>query len=119
MKTEINAAIKLLAKKIDNAVKSDDALRYTQAALNLAHLSTQMQATPNPAPEVTDDMVSRFLAWRLPEDFAPDCGISFKRESDYAHPEHGRTQFKPTGTNLLHAGQVRAMLEHILQAEPA
>jgi hypothetical protein len=27
---------------------------------------------------VTDEMVSRFLTWRLPKDFAPDCGVSFK-----------------------------------------
>lgn len=30
-------AIKLLAKKIDSNVKPDEALKYTQAALNLAH----------------------------------------------------------------------------------
>jgi hypothetical protein len=67
---------------------------------------------------VTDDMVSRFLSWKLPTDFAPDCGISFKRESDYDHPEFGRTKYAPTGTNLLHAGQARAMLEHILRPHP-
>jgi hypothetical protein len=35
---EIERAIELLAKKVDESVKSDDALRYTQAALNLAHV---------------------------------------------------------------------------------
>ncbi len=25
-----------------------------------------------------NEMVSRFLCWKLPKDFAPDCGISFK-----------------------------------------
>lgn len=63
---------------------------------------------------VTDEMVSRFLSWRLPADFSPDCGISFKGESDYDHPQFGRTKHEPTGTNLLHAGQARAMLEHVL-----
>lgn len=72
--------------------------------------------TTNNSP-VTDAMVSRFLSWRLPADFAPDCGISFKRESDYDHPEFGRTKYEPTGTNLLHAGQARAMLEHVLGAK--
>jgi hypothetical protein len=38
MKKEIERAIKLLAEKIDGPVKSEDALRYTQAALNLAHV---------------------------------------------------------------------------------
>lgn len=37
MKTEIESAIKLLAEKITVDVKADDALKFTQAALNLAH----------------------------------------------------------------------------------
>lgn len=67
-----------------------------------------------------DIMVEKFLQWKLPADFVPDGGISFKKESDYDHPEHGRTKFEPTGTNLFHAGQARAMLEIItapMQAE--
>ena len=38
MKNEIETAIKLLSEKIDKVVKSEDALRFTQAALNLAHV---------------------------------------------------------------------------------
>ena len=38
MKNEIEKAIKLLAEKITNDVKADDALKFTQAALNLAHV---------------------------------------------------------------------------------
>ena len=38
METEINAAIKLLAEKIVADTKADDALKFTQAALNLAHV---------------------------------------------------------------------------------
>ena len=68
--------------------------------------------------ETTDDlvreMVNRFLVWNLPEDFAPDCGISFKRESDYVHPDYGRTKYEPIGTNLFHAGQAEAMVRHML-----
>lgn len=55
---------------------------------------------------VTEEMVGRFLSWALPEDFAPDCGITFTRS-----PHAG---MNPTGTNLLHAGQARAMLEHCI-----
>ena len=68
--------------------------------------------------KVTDEMVNRFLMWKFPEDFHPDGGILFKRESDYEHPEFGRTKFAPTGTNLLDAQQARAMLEHVLHVEP-
>lgn len=38
MKDAVEAAIKLLAQKITADVKSDDALKYTQAALNLEHV---------------------------------------------------------------------------------
>lgn len=38
MRTEVEKAIKLLAERITNDIKSDDALRFTQAALNLAHV---------------------------------------------------------------------------------
>ena len=64
--------------------------------------------------KVTDEMVSRFLMWRLPAEFSPDCGISFKSESDYEHPVFGRSKHEPMGTNLFNADQARAMLEHIL-----
>ena len=43
MENEIKTAIKLLATKIDGAVKSDDALKFTQAALNLAHVLATME----------------------------------------------------------------------------
>lgn len=55
---------------------------------------------------IQDRAVDRFLSWRLPKDFMPDCGISFK---PIDHPACW-----PSGTNLLHAGQARAMLEHVL-----
>jgi len=56
----------------------------------------------------TDEMVSRFLGWRLPDDFSPDCGITFKPPG---HPNGW-----PVGTNLLTAPQAREMLEYVLQA---
>lgn len=58
-----------------------------------------------PTTPVTDDMVGRFLAWSLPEDFAPDNYISYTPPLGAAHP---------MGTNLLHAGQARAMLEYVV-----
>ena len=38
MENAIETAIKLLAEKIVGDIKADDALKYTQAALNLAHV---------------------------------------------------------------------------------
>jgi hypothetical protein len=42
MRNEIETAIKLLSEKIDKSVKSEDALRFSQAALNLAHVLATM-----------------------------------------------------------------------------
>ena len=39
MKTEIETAMKVLTEKVNNNVKADEALKFTQAALNLAHTS--------------------------------------------------------------------------------
>lgn len=59
---------------------------------------------------VTNEMVDRFLSWKLPQDFAPDCHISFKLPDPVLNPNPSW----PVGTNLLTAVQARAMLEHVL-----
>lgn len=60
-----------------------------------------------------DAMVNRFLGWKLPADFNPDCGITFKRTHSDTAP-WGPQKNEPVGTNLLNAEQARAMLEHVL-----
>lgn len=69
---------------------------------------------------MTDDqikhMVSRFLNWRLPENFSPDAGISFKSEFNEHTQWPGRHQ--PVGTNLLDATQAEAMVRHMLEGLP-
>jgi hypothetical protein len=64
--------------------------------------------------EIINNAVDKFLGWRLPKDFAPDNGISYKSESDYDHPVYGRNPYNPTGTNLFTAEQARKMFEHCL-----
>jgi hypothetical protein len=69
---------------------------------------------------VTEDqikyMVNRFLAWRLPENFSPDAGISFKREFN----EHTAYPMKhqPSGTNLFDSTQADAMVRHMVDGMP-
>jgi hypothetical protein len=72
------------------------------------------------APVSEDDkvkrMVDRFLAWRLPDDFRPDCGIHFDADAaKKLNPQNGR--YDPTGTNLLDATQAEAMIRHILNGQ--
>lgn len=61
----------------------------------------------------TEEMISRFLQWQLPEDFNPDGGISFKRGS-----WEGKPYPMPVGTNLLDYTQAKAMLEFVLATTP-
>ena len=55
--------------------------------------------------------VDRFLSWQLPLAFAPDCHITFDQDK-------ALDGTWPSGTNLLHAGQAREMIEHLLGVEP-
>ena len=59
-----------------------------------------------------DEMVNRFLSWKLPSDFSPDCGIAFNA---YKYANH---KFEPIGTNLFTAQQAKAMIEYMLVAAP-
>lgn len=58
-------------------------------------------------------MVDRFLAWKLPETFNPDGGVSFEKFTNkgtvYEH------KYQPSGTNLLDAIQAEAMVRHMLE----
>lgn len=62
---------------------------------------------------VSDEMVSRFLSWKLPQDFAPDCYIKFDKV-DRVYADRGTW---PTGTNLFTADQAKQMLQHVLGAK--
>ena len=66
-------------------------------------------------------MVNRFLGWRLPENFQPDAGISFK--PDY-NVEYNAAQglpparHEPSGTNLFDATQAEAMVRYMIEGMP-
>lgn len=72
--------------------------------------------------KVTDEMVTRFLGWKLPEDFHPDAGISFQPYFNVEwNAKHGKPpqRHEPIGTNLFTADQAKAMLEHVLAVAPS
>lgn len=62
--------------------------------------------------EIIKQITNRFLAWKLPEDFHPDAGISFKREfnENTAYP----MKHEPIGTNLFDYTQAEKMVRYIL-----
>lgn len=61
-------------------------------------------------------MVDRFLAWRLPANFNPDAGISFKPTFNDHMPTP--TRHDPSGTNLFDAVQTDAMVRHMVDGMP-
>lgn len=72
---------------------------------------------PRPAPPRTIEdviamMARRFLSWKLPEDFCPDGGITFKRHFNEHTPRP--MVHEPTGTNLLSFEQAQAMVRHMI-----
>ena len=66
---------------------------------------------------MTDDqikhMLDRFLGWRLPENFSPDGGISFKRTFN-EHTPHPMNH-EPLGTNLFDADQAEKMIRYMVE----
>ncbi len=61
-------------------------------------------------------MVNRFLNWRLPENFNPDGGISF-RATFNEHTDHPM-KFEPTGTNLFDYRQAQEMVRYMIEGMP-
>ena len=57
-------------------------------------------------------MVDRFLGWKLPDDFNPDAGISFKAHTAFP------MKHEPTGTNLFDVTQAEAMVRYMLEGMP-
>ncbi|MER9685888.1 hypothetical protein [Mesorhizobium sp. M0139] len=62
-------------------------------------------------------MVDRFLMWRLPENFRPDAGISFK--ADFNENTAWPMKHKPVGTNLFDAAQADAMVRNMVEGMPS
>lgn len=61
-------------------------------------------------------MVNRFLAWKLPMPFNPDCGVSFK--THYNNGTETPAKYDPSGTNLFDATQATEMVRYMLDGLP-
>lgn len=59
------------------------------------------------------ESVNRFLGWKLPADFAPDAGITFKPNANPDSPIELQYKHEPVGTNLFNDPQATAMLTHV------
>lgn len=97
---------------------SGDAMRFSQAALNIANAERVVADMPK-SKSATDDagikhMVNRFLGWKLPANFRPDCGIKFDAMAAKKIDEHNHV-YEPVGTNLFDAEQAEAMVRYMLE----
>jgi hypothetical protein len=107
--------IKEAAERLKNATPEElqtiakhdwDMIREV-AATCLAHQHGSVTASE----QHVKRMVDRFLRWRLPENFRPDCGITFDKSK--IHPSSW-----PTGTNLIGASEATDMVRHMLELPP-
>lgn len=67
--------------------------------------------------EAINQMVNRFLGWKLPENFMPDGSISFEPELNKEYlAKQGKPPMRnePSGTNLFDAIQAKEMIRYIL-----
>lgn len=86
--------------------QAKEELRTKLAAFLLLQRNTDME-------DMIKHMVNRFLGWRLPDNFSPDAGISFKSTSHEGTPFERKNE--PIGTNLFDATQAEAMVRHMLE----
>lgn len=93
-------------------IPQDHAVKLLEGAL--------LNLTGRPAglsPAQIKHMVDRFLGWKLPENFQPDAGISFKPTFNDDQP-FGPMRHNPSGTNLFDATQAAEMVRFMTEGLP-
>ena len=68
-----------------------------------------------------EHMALQFLKWKLPENFRPDAGISFKPEYNVKYmARRGEPPMRhyPTGTNLFNYTQAVEMVRYMIEGLP-
>ena len=91
---------------------------YMQDEITSIERIVQQEIARAQAPQPFSDhqikhMVNRFLGWRLPENFNPDAGISFKRT--FNENTQWPMKHEPTGTNLFDATQAEEMIRYLIE----
>lgn len=91
-----------------------DSQTITRASEIIVSLFNQPEQPPVPKEKI-DQMVTRFLGWKLPADFAPDGGITFNQIANPHMFMADQYKREPIGTNLFTADQAKAMFEYVLE----
>lgn len=117
---DVKGRVSHLIEMSCHSEESADAMRFSQAAQNVAQAALSIDGLKGsvPSEDELDQMVNRFLSWRLPDPWCPDGGIHF--DADGAKKFDRRNmRYEPTGTNLFDATQARKMILHLLGAPVA
>lgn len=67
--------------------------------------------------EQIEYMTMRFLGWKLPADFRPDCGIHFDADAAKKLNPNNAT-YEPNGTNLFDYMQAKNMVRYMAEGMP-
>lgn len=102
--------IDIFLKDLDEYALDAIAREFADGLFKAAGKSAPPQCAPEPRRPDVAAMVNRFLSWKLPSDFAPDCHISFQLPDPVLNPN----PTWPIGTNLFTADQARQMIEYLL-----
>lgn len=62
-------------------------------------------------------MRDRFLYWKLPATFSPDCGIKFDADAAVKINPRNR-RYEPVGTNLFSATEADEMVRFMVEGLP-
>jgi hypothetical protein len=98
------------------SLPAPDLLRPVPPKPKAEEASAAAIVPPPVSADLVSHMVNRFLAWRLPETFNPDGGISFRAVFNEGTPHEFKSD--PSGTNLFDAQQATAMVRHMLEGAP-
>ena len=105
-------------QKWERVIKSMPKNRDTEST-PADHIPKELseKETPKMTDEQIKHMVNRFLGWKLPENFAPDGGISFKATFNDGTPY--QMKHNPSGTNLFDATQAEKMVRFMVEGLPS
>ncbi|HYN54354.1 MAG TPA: hypothetical protein VES38_06590 [Methylotenera sp.] len=97
-------------------INTDEVIKEKMNACGLLDAVKQIGVNMVTEKQIIETMVSKFLGWKLPDDFSPDAGISFEPEFNKEYMASiGEPPMKhnPVGTNLFNAVQAKEMITAI------
>lgn len=103
-------------RELLDGIEIDDSDTWSEMVDALAESVETALETKAMTEDQIKHMVDRFLMWKLPENFRPDDGISFK--ATYNENTPWPMKHEPMGTNLFDATQAIEMVRFMIEGIP-